>query len=251
MLDLYSFLQTVPVELVSVLELLFGCVVMIAMICLWQWPGACAYIAVATIVANIEVLKGARFDLFHEVVALGNVTFGTVTIAVALVNEIYGQKQAKQCISIGFATMLTFSIFMVFAIGYKPVKPLYLPYEMAYLGVNHGHIKQLFMYSLDIACASLISFFVSGRIEIFMLSGLKVIIQPGPRHDIIRMYIASFVAICADLFMMNYMAWILLPGRHISLSELFNTYIFASLVFRALAAMVTYPALFVARAFLR
>lgn len=240
-----DFLQTLPVEAVSCIELFVGCIFMLLLTYFWEFSGICVYIALATIVANIEVLKGVKFALSNNPIALGNVVFGTVSIAIAVATEKYGSKQAKSCVWLGFFAIMMFAVFMLFAVGYKPLKPL--TGDMSYLAFNHYYIKKLFTPSIGVAIASLIAFLVSGRVEVFLLSAMKSLFRSTAKSDIVRMLIASNVAICVDLFLMNYMAWMLFVNHDIGFRSLFSTYIFSSYIFRALTSLATYPMVSIAK----
>lgn len=56
--------------------------------------GLFAWIAIAIILANIEVLKSV--DMFGISATLGNVTFASIFLANEILNEKYGKKEAKK-----------------------------------------------------------------------------------------------------------------------------------------------------------
>ncbi|GAI81265.1 unnamed protein product [marine sediment metagenome] len=77
---------------------------------LFVWTG------VAMIVCNIQVLK--TLVLFGMVSTLGNALYGTTFLVTDILNEIYGKKEAKRAVWIGFymtiATMIIMQICLRF-----------------------------------------------------------------------------------------------------------------------------------------
>ena len=59
-----------------------------------------AWIALATVIANIEVVKCV--DIFGMPLTLGNITYGSIFLATDILSEKYGIKSAKKGIFIGF-----------------------------------------------------------------------------------------------------------------------------------------------------
>lgn len=62
--------------------------------------GIFAWIALATIVANVEVLKCV--DIFGMALTLGNVTYGSIFLATDILNEKYGVEEAQKSVYLGF-----------------------------------------------------------------------------------------------------------------------------------------------------
>ena len=70
--------------------------------------GIFAWIALATIVANVEVLKCV--DIFGMALTLGNVTYGSIFLATDILNEKYGVEEAQKSVYLGFFALLMFTI---------------------------------------------------------------------------------------------------------------------------------------------
>ena len=70
--------------------------------------GIFCWIAMATIIANVEVLKCV--DIFNMALTLGNVTYGSIFLATDILNEKYGVQEARKSIYIGFFALLVFTL---------------------------------------------------------------------------------------------------------------------------------------------
>ena len=70
--------------------------------------GMFCWIAMATIIANVEVLKCV--DIFGMALTLGNVSYGSIFLATDILNEKYGIKYAQKSIFIGFFALLFFNV---------------------------------------------------------------------------------------------------------------------------------------------
>ena len=62
--------------------------------------GLIAWIAIGTIIANIQVIK--TIDIFTISATLGNVMFASIYLATDILNDIYGRKIAKRAVWLGF-----------------------------------------------------------------------------------------------------------------------------------------------------
>lgn len=80
--------------------------------------GLFVWMGFATIMANIEVVKA--IDVFGMSMTLGNVIYGTLFLAADILNERYGQKNAKLGIYFGFATMIVFTFMTQVNLQYTP-----------------------------------------------------------------------------------------------------------------------------------
>ena len=87
--------------------------------------GLFAWIAMGTILANIQVLKSVDFDLGIIVFAatLGNIMYGTLFLVTDALGEKYGVKDARKAVYIGFFSLLATVIIMQMAILFSPLDP--------------------------------------------------------------------------------------------------------------------------------
>lgn len=84
--------------------------------------GLFAWIAMGTILANIQVTKTIDFTFFGFtfVATLGNIMYGTLFLVTDALDEKYGLKDAKKAVYIGFFSLLATVIIMQMAIWFTP-----------------------------------------------------------------------------------------------------------------------------------
>ncbi|NMM55147.1 queuosine precursor transporter [Paenibacillus aquistagni] len=80
--------------------------------------GLYAWIGVATVIANIQVTK--NIEMFGFVMTLGNTIYGTIYMTSDLLNEKYGEKEAKKAVWFGFFTLIMTTIMMQMALVFQP-----------------------------------------------------------------------------------------------------------------------------------
>ncbi len=105
----------------ELLWILFMIVHFIAIILVYRFfgkNGLYAWMAVAIILANIQVMK--TISIFGLVVALGNVVYGTTFLATDILNENHGKKDARKAVWIGFFTLIAATIIMQICLKFVP-----------------------------------------------------------------------------------------------------------------------------------
>jgi len=80
--------------------------------------GLYTWMAVAIIIANIQVMKTVK--VFFWVTALGNIVYGTTFLVTDILNENYGLKEARKAVWIGFFMLITVTIVMQICLGFVP-----------------------------------------------------------------------------------------------------------------------------------
>lgn len=84
----------------------------------WGKTGLYCWIAMATIIANIEVVK--TVSLFGLASTLGNVVYGTTFLATDILSENHGRKDAHRAVGIGFFSMMVFTVLMQLTLLFRP-----------------------------------------------------------------------------------------------------------------------------------
>ena len=123
--------------------------------------GIFLWIVLATILANIQVLTVV--DLFGVEASLGNILYGTIFLGTDVLNEIYGKKEAKKAVLIGFAVMFITVIIMQIAILFTPNSE---DWAMPF-------IKEIFGFLPIVFLASMSAFIVSQFVDIYVFSKIK------------------------------------------------------------------------------
>jgi len=80
--------------------------------------GLYCWMAMAIIIANIQVMKTVQ--IFGFVTALGNIVYGTTFLVTDILNENYGKKQARKAVWIGFFIIITVTIIMQICVAFTP-----------------------------------------------------------------------------------------------------------------------------------
>ena len=84
--------------------------------------GLFAWIALGTVLANIQVIKSIEFDfgIFIIAATLGNIMYGTLFLVTDALGEKYGVKHARKAVYIGFFSLIATVIIMRMAIAFEP-----------------------------------------------------------------------------------------------------------------------------------
>jgi len=127
--------------------------------------GLFAWIALGTILANIQVTKTIEFSGFGLIVTatLGNIMYGTLFLVTDALGEKYGVKEARRAVYIGFFSLLATVIIMQFAILFIPA-----PDDFA-----HGSIETIFSVMPRIALGSLTAYIVSQLFDVYIFQKIK------------------------------------------------------------------------------
>lgn len=133
------------------------------------WLGGPTYIKVvaisATIMMNIFVLK--QFEVFGLYITGGNVSFAMVFLCTDALTELYGPKEAKTLVVLGFFASILFVVFSQFMLGYTPSS-----FDFA-----QPSMQQLFVLSPRIVFFSLLSYYLSQNISIYLFYKMKCATQ--------------------------------------------------------------------------
>ena len=135
-----------------------------AILCAYKFfgkTGLYAWIAAATIIANIEVLKCV--DIFSMALTLGNVTYGTIFLATDILNEKYGTKAARKGVFIGFFTL---SIFVILS----QTDLLYIPNAADFA---HPAMQTLFSIIPGMCFASMFAYFCSNLLDVSLYALIR------------------------------------------------------------------------------
>lgn len=129
---------------------------------IFKKEGLYVWAAIALIMANILECKTA--GLFNGFTATcGNVLFASVFLATDIMNEKYGAKYSKKAIKLAVFAMVTFTIIMQIGLLFKPDAT-----DMA-----HDAMKTLFGLNLRITISSVLLFYISNNLDIFLFEKIK------------------------------------------------------------------------------
>lgn len=141
--------------------------------------GLFAWIAMGTILANIQVIKSIEFDfgIFTIAATLGNIMYGTLFLVTDALGEKYGVKQARKAVYIGFFSLVSMIIIMRMAIWFTPDE----------WGVTANEaLKAIFIPGTRVVLGSLIAYAVSQFLDVQIFHKLK---EKFPSKD--KLYIRN------------------------------------------------------------
>ncbi|QAY66281.1 queuosine precursor transporter [Paenibacillus protaetiae] len=196
--------------------------------------GVYAWIGMATVLANIQVVK--TIDIYGIVLTLGNTMYGTIYLASDLLNEKYGKKEAKKAVWFGFFTLIASTVIMQMALRFNPQAD-----ELAL--ANNDAMHQLFGLMPRIALGSLCAYFISQFLDVRIYSLLKKTF-PKPGQLWIRNNGSTVVSQLVDTFVFTTIAFAYFYDWQTWLSVFITTYLIKFLV-----SICSTPFLYAARNF--
>ncbi|HDN73667.1 hypothetical protein B6U96_15135 [Archaeoglobales archaeon ex4484_92] len=111
--------------------------------------GLFVWVAIAIILANIQVAKLIRF--FGMVTAMGNIIYGTTFLATDILTERYGVKEARKAVLVGFFSLIATTVIMQLTLIFVPAQEDTLS----------PHLEKIFCFMPDVMVASLTAYLIS------------------------------------------------------------------------------------------
>ncbi|MBU0536420.1 MAG: queuosine precursor transporter [Nanoarchaeota archaeon] len=143
-------------------ELLIGCFLLIMLAyTLWGKTGLYAWVAIAIIVANIQVMKTIEF--FGFVTSMGNIVYGSLFLVTDILAEVHSKKDAQRAVWIGFFVLISVTLIMQLTL-------FFVPHESDFLS---PHLAAIFSLLPRIAFASLTAYFISQFHDVWIFAKMK------------------------------------------------------------------------------
>ena len=187
----------------------FGCI-----IAAYKWfgkAGLFSWIAIATVMANIEVLK--TIELFGFVTTLGNIMYGTTFLCTDILSEKYGRKEAAKGVWIGF-----FSLFAI--TGIMQLCLLFIPHASDFA---NPALKTIFSIMPRVAAGSAIAYLLSQTHDVWAFEFWKKRF-PSHRHLWIRNNASTMVSQLIDTGIFCTIAFLGVFPMDIFWNIMFTTY---------------------------
>lgn len=140
---------------------LFNFVLLLIMYKTFGKTGLFAWVAVATILANIQVTK--TIEIIGLTATLGNSLYASTFLATDILNEKYGRKEAKKAVWLGFSSLLIMVLTMQFGLQFLPADSDFA----------QGSLETIFGLVPQIAIASLIAYLLAQHIDVIVFSALR------------------------------------------------------------------------------
>lgn len=172
------------------LAITFSMVVMVARF--FGKEGLTAFVAVATILANIFLVKQLR--MFGVDATLGNVFFASTFLCTDIISECYGKKDALKAVIVGVFSSVGFVVSCVFLL-------LFVPNEFDYA---HDAMEVVFSVSLKITIASVMCYFAANLADVYLFEKLK---QMNPNALWLRNNVCTILCNCTENFALFFLAF--------------------------------------------
>lgn len=123
--------------------------------------GLFVWIAIATVMVNIEVLKCVT--MFGLAMTLGNVLYGSTFLATDILSEQYGGKTARKAVLIGVACSVISTVIFQISLMFVPNE-----YDFA-----SGAMKTIFALAPRICISSLLCYYLSNTIDTYLYDFIR------------------------------------------------------------------------------
>lgn len=172
-------------EVFGVLTFLITFLLLVAMYRFFGKQGLIAWIAIGTIIANIQVIK--TVNIFTISATLGNVMFASIYLATDILNEIYGRKIAKRAVWLGFSSTLVMIIVMQLSLHFTPSP----------VDTTQGALDTIFNLVPRIALGSVIAYIIGQHLDVLLFSLIKKVFSSDSTF-IIRAYGSTIISNIID-----------------------------------------------------
>ena len=206
---------------------------MVAMYRMFGKQGLLAWVAIGTIIANIQVIK--TVEIFGISATLGNVMFASIYLATDILNDIYGRKVAKRAVWLGFSSTLVMIIIMQMSLHFIPA-----PEDTA-----QNAFHAIFDVVPRIALGSIVAYIIGQHVDVFIFSLIKKLFS-SDKTFIIRAYGSTIISSIIDTALFVSIAFIgSLPGM--AVFEIFIT----TYVLKLVSTIFNVPFGYIAKSFYR
>ncbi|MDN7243991.1 queuosine precursor transporter [Planococcus shenhongbingii] len=123
--------------------------------------GLFAWVALSTILANIQVTK--TIEIIGLTATLGNSLYASTFLATDILNEKYGKKEAKKAVWLGFSSLLIMIVVMQFGMKFVPAES---DFANDSLHTIFGLIPQL-------AVASMLAYLTSQHLAVYIFAAIR------------------------------------------------------------------------------
>jgi len=243
--QLVGFLNGLPPELVLAIDVVVCNLGVLFMLRLFGKHGLFAFIVVAILMANIQVLKVVKFGLYTDPVALGTVVFTASYFATDCLTEFYGRAAAGRGIMLGFASYLLATVFTLIGMGYPPLTPEQAGEGFGWALPYHEHIVALFLPAPAFLIAGMTSYLVSQFNDRWVFLLLRRITHA--RLLWLRTTGSTAVSALIDNTVFSLLAFKLLAPVPVPWDALIFTYILGTYLLRLGLACLESPFMYLAR----
>jgi queuosine precursor transporter len=190
--------------------------------------GLFVIIAADIIVCNIQVMK--TIDIFGFTATLGNIVYGSIFLATDLLSEVFGKKDARRGVWLGFFALIFMTISMQFA----------LLFHSAPSDFSHDAFQTIFGFIPRITLASIIAYLVSQHHDVWAFHFWKD--KTAGKHLWLRNNASTWISQAIDSVLFVFIAFYGVFEMNVLWSILFTTYFVKLLV-----ALMDTPVVYIGR----
>lgn len=147
--------------------------------------GLFVWVAIGTIIANIQVIK--TVELFSVSATLGNVMFASIYLATDILNDIYGRKQARKAVWLGFSSVIVMVILLQCSLAFIPAQE----------DISQEALETIFNIVPRIALGSIIAYIIGQHLDVLLFTLIKKKFS-SDRTFYIRAYGSTVVSSIVD-----------------------------------------------------
>ncbi len=220
-IDVISLLNQMPTLYILGVEVIF-CLALIS-IC-FRYTGLLGlyiYISIATIAANMAVLKTSLFPGYDSDIALGTGIFTSIFLCNDIINEYYGKKSAIKAILVGFFAYLAFLLMMFIIVAYSPVSTSF---------ESHKALLHILNPAPAIFLASVVAYMCSQYLDLFLYRAIKNFTKN--RFIAFRSFVSTAIGSFCDNVIFSLLAWYVFAPEPLQLSKIWWTYIWGIYLMR-------------------
>lgn len=205
--------QTLNNELLAGIAFIATFTCLVLMYRLFGRSGLFVWIAIGTVIANIQVTK--TVELFGITATLGNVLFASIYLATDLLNDIYGRKTAKKAVWLGFSSVIIMVILMSISLAFTPAES----------DIAQNSMKTLFGLVPRIALGSIIAYIIGQYVDVYIFNVIKKYFY-SDRTFIIRAYGSTSISSIVDTALFSLIAFYGVMPSEVIFEIFITTYIF-------------------------
>lgn len=156
--------------------------------------GVIAWVALATVLANIQVVKS--IDIFGLSATLGNVLFASSFLATDILSECYGTKESKKAVFLGLFSVIVYIIVTQLSL-------LFIPNS---IDMAHNSMKELFALAPRVCISSVVMYFIANLSDVLLYDKLLKLFKGKKMW--LRNNISTIICNCLENFGFVFLAFL-------------------------------------------
>lgn len=235
-----KLLQSWPPEVLWLILLVAAFLSVLGMLRAFGEAGLYVYIAIATLAANVQVLKPVQFLFYDAPIPLGTLLFATTYLCTDILNEYFGPRSARRGVLLGFAGFLLWTLLMLLTIGFQPLGTT----ESGAFDA-HDAIATVFTPAPVFFLAGMTAYLVSQFTDVLLYQLIRK--RTGGRFLWLRNNLSTALSALLDNAVFSILAWIVLAEQPLDWRTVVVTYIFGTYLIRLAVAVLDTPVIYAAK----